>query len=186
MGYEIPTSVPATLNSGDTIKWTIADLSSFPNSQGWVLSYVLVKSDKNIDIVTSFDGTDHVVNISPLDSSAWPAGSYRYVAYVNDGTDRHIVDQGAIEIKPNIEALVSGYDHRSHWTVVLENVEAVIQGRATKDQSSYTINGRQLSRTPITDLLVLYDKAKAAVTAEEREERINKGLGHSGNIKLRM
>jgi hypothetical protein len=48
------------------------------------------------------------------------------------------------------------------------------------------VNGRQLSRTPISDLLVLYNKAKAAVASEERAEDIANGLGNPGKIKVRF
>ena len=187
MAFEIPTSVPAELNSGDLIKWKIPESDDFAIADGWALSYALVKAGKNIEIVTSDAGDNHhLVNISAADSAKWPAGDYKYYAYVTLGTDRHKVDEGSITINPNYAALEGGYDARSHWKIVLENVEAVIQGRATRDQSSYTINGRQLSRTPIADLIMLYNKAKSAVAGEERAERIANGLGNNGKIQLRF
>ena len=61
----------------------------------------------------------------------------------------------------------------------------MIQNRATKDQESYSIQGRSLARTPIADLIALRSQYKAELVREERAERIKNGLGHSGIIKVR-
>lgn len=56
----------------------------------------------------------------------------------------------------------------SHAKKTLAALEAVIEGRASKDQESYTIAGRQLSRTPIPDLLLLLSTYERKVAREDR------------------
>lgn len=51
-----------------------------------------------------------------------------------------------------------GLDHIHR---VLESIEAVIEKRATIDQERYTINNRELWRTPIPQLLELRDRYRA-------------------------
>ena len=44
----------------------------------------------------------------------------------------------------------------------------------------------QLSKTPIADLIMLYNKAKSAVVGEQNAEAIQKGLGTSSKIRVRF
>ena len=48
-----------------------------------------------------------------------------------------------------------------HVRRVIDAIEAVIERRATKDQKSYSIDGRSLERTPIDELLLLRDRYRA-------------------------
>lgn len=187
MAYEIPTGEPVELTVGDLVKWKIPEDPDFPISDSWILKYAIVKAGSNISITCTDNGDNHfLATVTAADSAKWSDGTYRWQSYISKGAERYKVSNGSMVIKPNFEALVGGYDDRSHWRIVLENVEAVLQNRATKDQSSYTINGRQLSRTSIPDLIMLYNKARSAVVSEEAAERIAKGLGHPGTIRVRF
>jgi hypothetical protein len=68
----------------------------------------------------------------------------------------------------------------------LDAIEATIEGRASKDQESYSIQGRSLARTPIADLILLRGKYKAEYVQMQRAEKLRNGLGHGGNIKVRF
>ncbi len=184
MVYQIPTTEPTEIVAGDLITWTRRENSNMTIANGWTLAYALVKTGIQVAITTTDNG-DGTYLISE-DSSAWSVGTYKWQARLTKASEKYIVDSGTIEVLTDFAAASSGYDDRSHWRIVLDNVEAVIQGRATKDQSSYTISGRQLSRTPVGDLIVLYNKAKSQVVAEENAERIKNGLGTSTKIYTRF
>ena len=77
-------------------------------------------------------------------------------------------------------------DPRSHAKITLEAVEAVIEGRATKDQENYSIAGRSLSRTPVADLLSLRDYYRTEFLREQRVERRNNGIGTGARILARF
>jgi hypothetical protein len=144
-------------------------------------------SGAKIDITATDNGDGtHLVNLAPATTAAYTAGKYRWQAYVSDSDDRYLVDSGTIEIKPNFAVQTNGYDDRGHVKTVLDAIEAVIEGRATKDQMSYSIAGRSLSLTPIPDLIVLREKYKAEYANEVRAERIANGLGHIGKILVRF
>ena len=73
-------------------------------------------------------------------------------------------------------------DVHSHARIVLSAIEAVIEGRASQDQMSYSIAGRSLSRMPIDDLLTFRDRYKAEWNKEKRLQRGKAGKGNDGII----
>ena len=187
MAIEIPTVEPTEIVAGDYIQWRKAENPDRTIADAWILSYAIVVAGKNIDVQCTDNGDNtHLATISVADSKGFPSGTYHWQSYLTKGTERYLVDSGTLKILANFAALDGGHDGRTFWRTVLDNVQAVLEQRATKDQSSYTVNGRQLSRTPVADLLALYDKAKMNVSGEEAAEAQKKGLGGSNNIYVRF
>ena len=172
---------PQELNVGDTWAWT-RELSDYPASV-WTLTYHFRNATSKFDITATADGDTHSVSVTPATTAAYDVGSYSWDAYVTDGTDRHRVDYGTFEALPNL-ALDVINDTRSHWRIVRDNVEAVIQNRATKDQLSYSISGRTLQRMPIEDLLALHSRAQSEVVREDNAEAARNGKGRKSKIKV--
>jgi len=184
MAYTVPTSEPAQVRAGDTIKWTIA-LGDYPASEGWVLSYALVKTGTQITFGSSASGDDHLVNVAPATSGAWAAGKYSFAARVSKAGDVHTVRTGTIEILPSFAAQSSGYDARSHARKTLEALEAWIEGRDIA-VAEYEIAGRRMRTIPIADLIALRDKYRAEVQAEDNAARLNAGLQSRNKLQVRI
>jgi hypothetical protein len=70
-------------------------------------------------------------------------------------------------VLPDPASQGAGQDPRSHARKTLDAIEAVVEGRATKDQQAYTIGGRSLQRMPIKDLMYFRGVYRAEVYAEE-------------------
>ena len=70
---------------------------------------------------------------------------------------------------------------KSHVQKTLEALEALIEGKATKDQQSYSINGRTITKMPITDLLKWRDKYKAEF---RKEQLAAEGKANNSTIKF--
>jgi hypothetical protein len=178
-------AVPTVWNQGDTIKWDVT-VPDYPASDGWALTYELKSSASDLATVTaSADGDSYTVTISAATSAGYSVGKYHYVAYVTLSGERFTVDSGRVEIVKDFET-AGNYDARAHAEKVLEAIETVIEGRASKDQESYTIAGRSLARTPIADLLNLRDRYRREVKALEDADRIARGLGTSKTIRARF
>ena len=178
-------NVPTVWTAGDTIEWDVS-VDDYPATDGWVLTYELKNKNSSISTITAAaDGSDYTVSIPAGTSDDYTAGDYHYQAYVTKSGNRYTVDSGKITILKNYED-AGNYDGRSHAKIVAEAIESVIEGRASKDQESYTIAGRSLARTPIEDLLRLRDRYRAEVVREDRADRIKRGLGHSGRVKTRF
>lgn len=54
---------------------------------------------------------------------------------------------------------------KSHAEIMLDAIEARLQGRAVSDHERYSIDGRSLDRIPFADLVKLRDKYRREVDA---------------------
>jgi hypothetical protein len=144
MSQPIPSIEPAVITAGDTITWS-RSLPDYPASGGWVLHYALRGLAGVVDLISSaYQTDDHLINISAATSGVYVAGQYSIQGYVTNGTNRVTVYAGSISITPNLVTAAAGYDGRSHVKKVLDSLEAVIEGRATRDQLQLTIDGTTL------------------------------------------
>lgn len=183
-----PETEPAQFIAGDRITWKRTDLGADYAPASYSLKYSARLENSGateIEITASESGSDYIVEVGQSTSASYKAGVYHWQAYITRTSDaeRITIDSGTWEIKPNRDTTAS--DPRSHAKIVLEAIEKVIEGRATKDQENYSIQGRSLSRTPIPDLLALRSFYKAEVVRDQRAERLKNNLGHSGIIKVR-
>lgn len=128
----------------------------------WVMSLVM-RGPSAIDLTGTADGQHHVLVASAVDTAEWAPGAYQMSLRVTNSATSEVaeVDSGFFTVLPDLSVLVAGTDARSHVQITLENIEAIIEKRATRDQERYLINGRELWRTPIGDLLKLRDRYKA-------------------------
>jgi hypothetical protein len=133
----------------------------------------------SIDILSIPDGAAHMLEADASETTTWLPGRYWYELRATDGSDTLTVARGELTVRHDMALQGAGYDGRSHARRVLDAIEAVIEGRATKDQQSYTINNRQLALTPIKDLLMLRDRYRA-------ELRQKRGKGYGRRIKVVM
>jgi len=172
---------PLKLVAGDRWQWRRDDLGDFPASS-WTLTYYFKSATAQFSVVAVADGAAFAVNVLPATTADYAPGEYQWRAYVSQAEDRREVDRGSLTVDPNF-ASAAIIDTRSHARKVLSAVEAVIEGRASKDQESYSINGRSLNRTPINDLLQLRKTYRALVEAEEAQARREAGQ-KSGNTLL--
>lgn len=169
---EIATTEPTSIVAGDTITWK-RSLADYPASEGWALSYALVKDGDLITITAAADGDDHLVEVSAVITNAYAVGAYRWQAYVTNSGDRHTVGEGRIEVLPNFATQSSGYDSRSHYEKVVEALRAALEGRASKTQASYSVStatgSRSISQLSHTEILTALRKYEGLARRERGE-----------------
>ncbi len=180
---------PAEIIAGDSTNWKRTDLGDDYAPASYALTYTARLEDSgstSIAITASESGNDYIVEIAAATSAAYTVGIYHWQAYITRSSDseRITIDHGTFEVKPNRATATT--DPRTYVKISLDAIEAVIQGRASKDQAGYSIDGRTLSRTPIPELLLLYDRFKALWKGEQRAEKIKNGEGHAGRILTRF
>ena len=158
--------IPSVINQGDSLDWTESE-SDYLASDGWVIGYNLVSSSVRINFESTADGDDHSLDLTVATTTAWTPGNYSYQRYATDGTERVTLNNGTVEIKRDF--LTAG-DERSHAQICVDNIQAVLENRATIDQESYTINGRSLTRMSIDDLLKLYNFYLAKLAKEKQSK----------------
>lgn len=182
---DIPSSEPAAVQAGDTVKWQ-RTLSDYPASAGWVLSYRLINAAGKIDIGTTAAGDDHLVSVTAVTSAAWTAGDYDWVAQVANSGERYTVGSGRITIRPDLAAQAAGYDTRSTAKKLLDAVEAVLANRATRADLEYEIAGRRMKSMAHADLLAARDKLKREVAQEAAAARLAAGLSVGRRVLVRF
>lgn len=181
MTAAIPTLEPAVIDAGATIKWT-RTLPDYPASDGWVLSYELVKASTRIAITAAASGADHLVTISAAASAAYAAGMYDWRARVSKAGEVYTVGSGRVTVAGSFG---SALDARSQARRILEAIEATLEGRATSATESYEIAGRKMKFYTPEQLLVLRDRFRIEVQREDAAARSAAGLPHPGRVFVR-
>ncbi len=191
---DIATREPVEFVAGETLIWERDYSADYPPSAGWTLKYEAVKTDKRLQFSAATSGTKYRVTLSAETTLAYSpfAGVYSWQSYVTKGTgaaeERHYLDTGTFTIKRAFSESASstGYDDRTHVKKTLDAIEAVIEGRASIDQQSYTIMGRSLVRMKVDELLALRDKYRAFYKSEQSANALEAGLAGKNRILTRL
>lgn len=149
---------PASASAGLTFDRS-ATLTAYP-APDWALSAVL-RGPSSIDLQAQASESGHRFTILAAETAEWVPGAYWYSIRAARSGDVVEVEAGEITIKPDLAGAGAGFDGRDHVRRVLDAIEAVLEKRATIDQERYTINNRELWRTPIPQLLELRDRYRS-------------------------
>lgn len=174
-----PASEPTTLRVGNRWAWKRADLTDYPTAD-YSLKYsarLETSPATEIEITATESGSDYVVEVASTTTAGYSAGWYRWSAFITRTSDgeRVEVSTGRWQVLPNTDA--STADPRSDARIVLAKIDSLIAGRADSDVASYSIAGRSLAKMSIPDLLQWRDHYRAIVAAEEKADRLARGLG---------
>jgi len=183
-----PTSEPNELQLGDFWAWKRTDLSTDYPTASYSLSYEFNLVDgstaANFTLTATESNDEYIIETS--NTTSYTAGEYNWVAYITRSSDsaRIKLTEGFTEIQENYATTTSSV--RSHAKKVLDAIEAVIENRATMDQSSMSIAGRSLSRLTIDELLQFRDRYKAEYLKEVKKARIKNKKDSGNTIKIRF
>ena len=187
MATNVPIKEPAELRAGTNWKWRREDLTADYPASSWVLTYFLKRLAANgnyLSVVASADGDVFEVNVVAANTQAYVAGDYSWSALVASGSDTYEVGRGTIRILPRYDT-ANAYDDRSHARKALDAIEAVLEGRASLDQESYSIQGRSLVRTPIAQLLKFRDVYRQEVRREQIAAQLASGINAGKRVLIR-
>lgn len=189
MSITIPTTEPSEILAGDTLQWT-KTLSDYLATAGYTLKYRLINAAGKIDITAAASGADHAVSVSAVLTAAYASGTYTWTSYVEKGAgetlERYTVETGTITVKPSLATQSAGLDTRSHAKKVLDAIEAVIEGRASRSDSEYSIGGRTLRNMTHDELIKMRSFYQQEYSREQAAERIVKGLASGTRILTRF
>lgn len=176
MSASIPTTEPTSLVAGETVKWH-RSLADYPVSELWTLTYA-IRGASSLDVTCTVSGSYYLATISAIDSGNLAAGRYWWQAYVSKAStgERYLVDNGSLKVTADLADAVAGYDGRSHAQIVLDAIEALIQGKASKDQLNVTIGNTTVGRMSPEQIERWRDVYRREVATDQRAERIRRGL----------
>lgn len=187
MARQIPTKEPAELTAGDLWDWT-RSLGDYPADDSWVLTYAMVdgKNGNKITITATADGADHKVSVAKATTADYEPGDYSVQGYVTKSTERYQVFSGTIKVLPDLAAVSASYDHRSHAKKVLDAIEAVIEGRASKEILTHSLQGINIQTITHADLLAMRNAYRIEYQRELEKDRIKKELGTGRRVKVQF
>jgi hypothetical protein len=171
---DAPHPEPLAFIAGDSLTWN-RGFEKYPASAGWTLTYVL-NNDRQQYVVNSADviadGDGFTIAIPATETKGWVAGSYLWLAVMQNGALRFTCAAGRVIVQPDVLDVTTGpVDTRAPEEIALENIKAVLAGRAADGVLEYKIGDRELRRFSLAELL----KLKSYYVAEVKALRIKRG-----------
>ena len=184
----IPEKEPVTIYKGETVVWTRKDLTDYPVGSYAMSWSARLESNGGTAFTATVTEVDDYYKFT-LDNSAtggYTTGDYFWVLKVTQSSDSEelIIDSGKITVKDNYFG--STGDTRSHAKIMLDKIESILEGRADADVSSYSIQGRSLSKISINELLQWRDYYKAEYQKEIAKFRRDNKEGTGRVIKVQF
>lgn len=183
-------SEPTSVVIGTLVQWKRADLSDIYAPASYDLIYnIRLKNgagvDKSITATTATDGS-FLANLTANITNTMVAGDYYWQAFISRKSDsaKVAVGTGEFSLKSNLDQ--NGADLRSHATIMVEKIQSLLEGRADKDVSSYSIQGRSLAKMSIVDLMTWRDYYRKEVAKEKQDAAIAAGKASGATVKVRF
>jgi hypothetical protein len=180
-----PTQEPDTIVIGDRLVWRRDDIADTYPTSTFALTYEFHKDSggggsHQFEITATEADSTYFIEVASSTTASYTDGDYIWNAYITRSADseRIRIDTGRSTVVLNLAN--TNADLRSHAKKVLDNIEAVLENRASIDQSSFSIAGRSLSRMSIDELLTLRDRYHSEYLEEIKKARI-KNKQRSGN-----
>ena len=185
---DIPEKEPVTIYKGETIVWNRKDLTDYPVGSYAMSWTARLESNGGTAFSATVTEVDDYYKFT-LDNSntgGYTTGDYFWVLKVTQSSDSEelIIDSGKITVKDNYFG--STGDTRSHAKIMLDKIESILEGRADADVSSYSIQGRSLSKISINELLQWRDYYKAEYQKEIAKFRRDNNEGSGRVIKVQF
>jgi hypothetical protein len=183
-----PTVEPDTITQGSLAQWVRKDLPEYPAS-AYRLHFNAIDSTRQNTITaqSANDGNgNHLFSLSSTTTAAYAAGSYYWQVEIEQLSDsERVLDRrGTLEVRPDLAQ--SGVEARSHAEIMLDKIESLLENRADKDVSNYSISGRSISKMTIAELLEWRGYYRSEVRQQRDKEARAQGKSSSSRIKVRF
>ncbi len=184
-----PENEPESLVAGDRWAWKRSDLHSVYANTLYDLKYSCrreASTADEIEITAAASGSDYLIEVPAATTVPYTPGIYLWQAYIirKSDTERVTLESGRFEVLPDRDLATT--DPRGHARKTLDAIEAYLEDSNNLKAANYSIAGRSLQRIGIPDLLVLRDKYRSEVVAEETAERIRQGLSTKNKVRVRL
>ncbi len=175
-----PDSEPSELVAGSRWAWTRPDITEAYPTADYTLKYQFIElAEDGSEFTHNANKTDskHVFELAIADTSGISKGDYilRAIIIRDSDSEEVVIDEHLLLVKTESD------DARTHVYKVLMAVRALIEGKATTDQQTLTVNGRTLTRfTPEEWIKLENEYSKRWLREKQALDRKN---GRSGSNK---
>ena len=157
------TQLPDSFSAGTTVSYR-KSFADYPASGGWTLTLYLAGASV-ADIVAVADGDDFVVTITPTDTTGgFSSGHYKWVERVSKSGEVYDVATGVVTIEPDLATAIDGGE-QSWLETSVDALKAHIAGRLPAGMEAYAIAGRQVSKIPVREAIVLLTDLEARLAS---------------------
>ena len=184
------TSEPTSVVIGTLVQWKRADLSDVYAPASYDLIYnIRLKNgagvDKSVTATTAADGS-FLTSLTSNLTTTMVAGDYVWQAFISRKSDsaKVAVGTGELQLLSNLDQ--NGADNRSHAQIMVAKIQSLLEGKADKDVSSYSIQGRSLSKMTVNDLMMWRDYYRKEVAKEKQDALIAAGKASNATVKVRF
>jgi hypothetical protein len=186
-----PEGEPKEVVVGDFIQWKRSDLTDYPTSSGYTAEYVarITGGGSNeIKLPQSASSTDdyYLFTVSSDTSASFLPGLYHWQLEITQTSsgNRIVVDTGDFTAIPDMDS--NQADPRIHAEIMVDKIEALLQGKADSDVANYSIAGRSLTKLSFQELLDARDHYKREIVKHTNNELIKKGKSNGSTIQVRF
>lgn len=184
-----PEGEPLKVVVGDFIQWKKTALAeSYPPAtySAQYVARITAGGSSEITLAAIERTGYYLFQVPSATSEAFTPGFYHWqLEIIETATgNRIVVERGEFEAIPDLD--VNGSDPRSHADIMLDKIESLLEGRADKDVSSYSIQGRSISKMSVADLLQWRDYYRKEQAKERRDNAIALGKPTKTTMKVRF
>jgi hypothetical protein len=184
-----PEGEPVKIVVGDFVQWKKTDLAAnYPPATHTAEYVARVASGQSSEIkIPAIERTSYYLfQASSITTSAFGTGYYHWQLEITETAsgNRIVIERGEFQAIADLDN--NGADPRTHAEIMLDKIEGLLIGRADKDVSSYSIQGRSISKMTISDLLQWRDYYRKEVNRERRESDIAIGKTTKTTMKVRF
>ena len=180
---------PEKIIIGDYLLWKRTDLVSDYPLADYSMEYVArLTAGGNTEIkvaATETNGT-YVFEVDSSTSANYVAGFYHWQLEVTKTStgDRVAIETGTFTAVEDLD--VNGADPRTHAEIMITKIQTILEGKADADVSSYSINGRSLTKLSYEELVDARDYYRKEYITERRTEDARNGNRSSQTILVRF
>jgi hypothetical protein len=185
-----PEGEPTTVTVGDFIQWKRSDLvQDYPvatHSAEYVARITGGGASEIKLAATESDPAYYLFTADSATSADFEPGYYHWQLEITETAsgNRIVVDTGTFTALADLD--VNNTDPRTHAEIMVDKIESILQGRADSDVSSYSIQGRSLSKMSITDLLEWRNYYLREAKKEKKDSDIKNGRPTNTTVKVRF
>lgn len=186
---QAPEGEPDEIVVGDFLQWKRSDLVDDYPLASYSAEYVArITGGGSSEIklaATETDGT-YLFTVDSVTSADFVAGYYHWQLEITRTAtgDRVVVDRGTFTAVVDLD--VNNSDPRSHAEIMISKIETILQGKADADVSSYSINGRSLTKMSFSELVEARDFYRAEFAKEKARTRAKHNEPTGLTVKVRF
>jgi hypothetical protein len=184
-----PEGEPLVVVVGDFLQWKKTQLANdYPTAthSAEYVARITGGGSSEIKLPATERDTYYLFTVDSVTSADFEAGFYHWQLEITETAsgNRIVIERGEFEAVQDLD--INGADPREHAEIMLDKIEALLEGRADGDVSTYSIAGRSITKMSPEELLAWRDYYRREVSVYRRKNAIARGKKGNATILMRF